>query len=554
MPTEERGFSHIQLKIDGVNASEELLRDLVSIEVHDSLHLPDMFVIRLRDPQVSWTNSQVLALGKRVEIAVPGSAGAQKLLEGEITALEPSFLPAGQSGEGHSTAGPTLLVRGYDLSHRLHRDRKTRSFVQHSASDIAAKVGREGGFQVKADASRPYPYVLQSNQTDWEFLWQLARRIGFRVFVQEGALYFRRDREEERIVSLEWGMNLLDFRAHLTTAEQVNEVIVRGWDPQAKREVVGKATRPQSSTEIGERQAGGEAASQAFRSSARTVRVDRPVSNQAEADEMAQAICDEIGQAFIRAEGVCAGEANLKAGVKVDLSGLGERFSGRYFVTDALHRYDLSGHTTRFTISGHRANTLADLLRPPAGGGHSVFVGIVTNNRDPDGLGRVKVRFPWLSDHDESDWARLATPMAGNERGIMFLPEVNDEVLLAFEQGDIHRPYVLGALWNGRDRLPKSTDEVVSSTGQVNERIIKSRTGHLVILNDEDAGGGITIQDKTGNNLIKINSQDNSLTIKAAGDIKVESRGKLSLKGTAGVEIEGSPGTVDVKGTRINLN
>jgi uncharacterized protein involved in type VI secretion and phage assembly len=558
MPPEEHGFSHIQLKIDRNPAPAELMRDLLSIEVHDSLHLPDMFVIRLRDPQVFWTNSPMLALGNRVEIAIPGPSGPKKIFEGEITALEPSFLTAAQNGEGRSTAGPTLLARGYDLSHRLHRDRKTRSFVQHSASDIAAKVGREADLKTQTDSSRPYPYVLQSNQTDWEFLWQLARRIGFRVFVQEGVLHFCRDREKEKkeVVSLEWGINLIDFRAHLTTAEQVNEVVVRGWDPKAKREVVGRATQAARNTDIGEQQAGGEAAEQAFQSAARTVRVNRPVASQAEADDMAQAICDEIGQAFIRAEGVCAGQANLKAGLKVDLTGLGDRFSGHYFVTDAVHRYDLSGHTTRFTVSGRRANTLADLLHTPvaAPGERGVVVGIVTNNRDPDGLGRVKVRFPWLSDQDESDWARLATPMAGNERGIMFLPEVNDEVLLAFEQGDIHRPYVLGALWNGRDRLPKSSDEAVSSTGQVNQRVIKSRTGHLVILNDEDAGGGIIIQDKTGNNLIEINSQNNSLTIKAAGDIKVESKGKLSLKGTAGVEIEGSPSTVDVKGTRINLN
>ena len=77
-----------------------------------------------------------------------------------------------------------------------------------------------------------------------------------------------------------------------------------------------------------------------------------------------------------------------------------------------------------------------------------VVVGVVTNNQDPDGLGRVKVKFPWLSDADESSWARIAAPMAGKERGLYFLPEVDDEVLVIFEHGDLRFPFVPGALWN----------------------------------------------------------------------------------------------------------
>lgn len=547
MPADERALSHVQLKLGGAEAPPELMSDLISVEVDDSLHLPDMFLIRVRDAQVAWTNSQLFALGQPVEIAVLGDEGPEKLMEGEITALEPTF---------NQMAGPTLLVRGYDLSHRLHRDRKARSFVQHSDSDIATKVAREAGLTAQVEATRQvYPYVLQNNQTDWEFLYERARRIGYRVFVDEGILHFKRAPEEQQVQDLEWGVNLSDFRAHLTTAEQVNEVIVRGWDPQEKRGIVGRATQPQESLDIGERRTGGQAAQRAFGSQARAVQVDRPIATQAEADEQAQALCDEIGEAFIRAEGACAGNTKLGAGTTVNLSGLGERFDGRYFVTHVHHRHDASGYATRFTVSGHRANTLADLLRSPENkGSHSVVVGIVTNNRDPGGLGRVKVRFPWLSDRDESDWARMATPMAGNDRGIMFLPEVNDEVLVAFEHGDIHRPYVLGALWNGRDKPPEPIDEVVSSTGQVNQRIIKSRRGHLIILDDDDAGGGITIKDESGNNLIEIDSQNNSLTIKAAGDITVEAKGKLALKGAEGVQIEGGPGTVDVTGSRINLN
>src|ERR1700750_1699162 len=85
---------------------------------------------------------------------------------------------------------------------------------------------------------------------------------------------------------------------------------------------------------------------------------------------------------------------------------------------------------------------------------HGVVIGIVTNNQDPDGMHRVKVRFPWLNLDDESHWARVATPMAGDKRGAYFLPEPDDEVLVAFEHGSLEHPYVIGSLWNGKDKAP----------------------------------------------------------------------------------------------------
>ena len=89
---------------------------------------------------------------------------------------------------------------------------------------------------------------------------------------------------------------------------------------------------------------------------------------------------------------------------------------------------------------------------------YGFVIGIVTNNQDPDGLCRVKVKFPWLSDEVESWWARCAQPMAGADRGTMLIPEIDDEVLIGFEHGDVRFPYVVGALHNGVDKPPKAND------------------------------------------------------------------------------------------------
>ncbi len=195
---------------------------------------------------------------------------------------------------------------------------------------------------------------------------------------------------------------------------------------------------------------------------------------------------------------------------------------------------------------------------------YGVVVGIVTNNQDPEELGRVKVKFPWLSDEDESDWARIAAPMAGKERGIYFLPEVDDEVLVVFQQGDVRFPYIIGALWNGKDKPPASNED-----GKNNIRLIKSRSGHVIRLNDEDGKETIEIMDKTEKNSIVFDTAANTIAITADGDITLSaSQGTIKLeaqnieiKSSADTKVESgaemdltASSTMNLQGQTINLN
>lgn len=193
-----------------------------------------------------------------------------------------------------------------------------------------------------------------------------------------------------------------------------------------------------------------------------------------------------------------------------------------------------------------------------------VLVGIVTNNQDPDKQGRVKVRFPSISDKDESHWARIAAPMAGNERGMYFLPEVDDEVLVAFQHGDIQFPYIVGVLWNGKDAPPATNDD-----GKNNIRLIKSRSGHVVKLNDEDGKETIEIIDKSEKNSIVIDTAKNTITItsdkditlKAANgtitldakEVKTKSSAASTIEAGSGMDVKAS-GTLNIKGATVNVN
>ncbi|HEY9670724.1 MAG TPA: phage baseplate assembly protein V [Waterburya sp.] len=194
---------------------------------------------------------------------------------------------------------------------------------------------------------------------------------------------------------------------------------------------------------------------------------------------------------------------------------------------------------------------------------YGVVVGVVTNNKDDSGMGRVKVKFPWLSDQDESYWARIAAPMAGKERGFYFLPEVEDEVLVVFEQGDVRFPYVIGALWNGKEKPPAKNED-----GKNNIRVIKSRSGHVIRLNDEDGKEKIEIIDSKNNSII-FDTANNSITIKtdkditlsaAKGTIKLEAK-NIEIKASSNTKIEANSGmdiqaknTTNIKGKPINLN
>ena len=130
---------------------------------------------------------------------------------------------------------------------------------------------------------------------------------------------------------------------------------------------------------------------------------------------------------------------------------------------------------------------------------YGVALGVVTNNKDPDKLGRVKVKLPWMDEQAESYWARIVSPMAGKERGFFFLPEVDDEVLVAFEHGDPEHPFVMGALWNGKDKPPLD-----NADGKNDVRVIKSRSGHVIRLTDKQGEEKIEIVDKSTKNSIVI--------------------------------------------------
>jgi len=508
--------------VDGADLAQEEKDRIKEICVTDYLRLPDVCTLQITYPGAEGVDSQPFEIGKAIEIRLGAAKERvpQPLFKGHIVAVELEF------GAG----GCSLLVRAYDGSHVLHRSRQARTFQNQTSSDIVAKIVREAGLTARCDPSgEPHDFVQQDNETNWEHIWRHADRIGFEFVVEDTTAYFRRP-EAESSVELEWPESLHSFRPRMTAVQQVKEVTLRAHDPKSKSAIESRATNPRQIAQIGV--ARSEVAD-AFSAEPLHVATE-PVASKAEGDALAQALLDRLANGYIAAEGRASGNPKIKAGAKVKVSGVGAKFSGTYRVAMSRHVLRAEGYETFFANSP--SHTILDAVGSNGNGapsfGWQLVLGLVTNNDDPEKMGRVRVKFPAISDDLEGAWARVATPSAGNERGLLMLPVVGEEVLVGFEHGDTRRPYVLGSLFNGKD-LP-------------GDDLVRDMSGSFALKSDAE----IYTQSKKDYTI----KSDGKLIIEIGDDVeekykkdwKHETSGATSLKATRDVDVEGQ--NVTIKG------
>ena len=170
-----------------------------------------------------------------------------------------------------------------------------------------------------------------------------------------------------------------------------------------------------------------------------------------------------------------------------------------------------------------------------------VMVGIVTNIGDPKHQGRVKLKLPTVSDSAETAWAPVLTPNAGPGSGLQLLPDVDDAVLVAFEGGDINRPYVLGSFWGGKAGPPETGDDAGK------QQVLRSRSGHVIRLDDREGQERVEIVDTSGNNKITIETANNSITIHTNGPMALTTDGDLELSAGQALKLSGQRVTVESK-------
>jgi uncharacterized protein involved in type VI secretion and phage assembly len=550
---------HAEVEVNDSKLSSEWTARLLRVVVDDNLQFPTMFELAFVDPDNEGIDGSGLAIGGSVKITAESDGGSVTLLSGEVTALE---------GE-YDKLGSVLVARGYDKAHRLHHGRKTRAWLNKSDSDIVSEVA--GGVGVPTgtidSTSVEHSYLVQAGLTDWEFLRSRARAIGYDLTMTDGKLDFRAPvapadapakgsygRIAERQLLL--GLNLHAFRPRVTAAEQVTSVEARGWDPAKKEVVTATAEAATKTASLGKNtpsDLAGTAGGGAY------VAVTEPHASVDDAQNAADAIAERIGSASIEAEGSAIGSPHLRAGTAVNIGEVGPTFDGKYVLSATRHVFDADGYLTHFVISGRQERSLLGLssggatneelnvLAPLQG----VVVGLVTDVGDEKNQGRVKVKLPALSDSYSTDWIRVAYVGAGSKRGLFVVPEVNDEVLVAFAHGDPRQPVVVGSLYNGTDE-PKDAAAAVAD-GKVLKRVLTSRLGHSIELRDDDSDSGLKLETASGEK-IDLRAGDKKITITSGGDVVIDGTGDVKISATkgltlsAGTELKLSAPTIKING------
>jgi len=507
--------SGVDVRVNGSSLDPSIAERLLEVRVETHAILPDMFSLRIPDPEVKLVDSPIFAIGADVQVLFQAAdkRRATCVFDGLITALEPDF----------TEDGAIMAVRGYDRSQLLNRTPRTETYQSVTWTDVARAVARRAGLTPgRMDtAGGVQQFVQQSNETDWLFLWRLAGEVGFEVGVEGRKLHFRRPggSPSSPPIPLAWGAELLRFRPRASGAGQVSEVLVRGWNPQLKEPIVATATKPRTTSEIGlsrrtvaARMGGGAVAV-----------CDRPVTSEGHAAALATAIAEQLANSFVEAEGLAHGDPRLCAGVKVRVTGVGTQFGGEYLLGRTTHVFrSARGYHTELRVCGQ-----AEPGRGPAtrrtGWNHPVVVGVVTNNQDPAGLGRVRVKYPALDPNHEGWWARMTAPAAGRNRGLLMLPVVGEEVLVAFEHGSTEHPYILGSVWNGRD-LPASLVHPDGSFAlRSDKELIAQAAGQITVAGEQ----AVALQAGT------------AITLKAAAGLSAESQTEASVKAQSALTLQG---------------
>ncbi len=528
---------------------------LIDLRVETAIGLAARCNMRLRYDLTAWTP----VIGDEISVTMTGQDNAKtEVFKGEIVSI----------GAEIDSAGSELTITAYDRAHRLNLATKTRAFTKQSYADVIGTIASEHGLQSQADSSLSslkHDYLVQAT-TNHAFLTEICLRTGCEWYVDSNKLVVRQRGTADSGITLALSEDLLRVRVRYSAAEHATNVKVMGWDTKKKQGIVAQHSAALTTTPSGAPPAFTGASSDKGKFGDVMVQTSTlPPLTQDEADAVAKGLSVRLSTTKMIVKGEALATPKLKIGFTVSLDKVGPKLKGKYYVTAVEHVYGTNrSATTRFTAGGLEPSSLVDLL---GSGDHGVapwsqlgvVIGIVTNNDQTDdgtkpGPGRVKVKFPTLGDNVESAPARLVSIDAGKGRGAYNVPEINDEVLVAFEHGDPRRPYVLGSVWSGADK-PPTFSEIVKN-GKVMARHMKTRAGHTMTWNDgeDDAKKNLTILLADGKTTlilghekidiitdkkpIKISNGDATITLKDNGDIEMKAK-NIKLDAQTKVTING---------------
>ena len=545
--------------ITEINIEDKAITHFASFSLQQQFNEHHYFELRFNHDQmgapglISLDDSRSF-VGKTLTASFGYAADALQNFAGLVTKVE-----LAQSHGYHgilivSGYSPTILIdRGPDLGSYLAKD--LNSIVQLATKDTPAN-----DLKIVANSSRkaPVDYLIQYKESDYEFLNRLSGEYHEWFFYDGKQLNFGKP-DEQKEVSLFYGRDVqnLQYAMEVAPIKYKRFAYNPKQDEMLLSESAGNANgTPDLAHAI---QASNAMYSKTFNQPA-AIRVDNSsdIKSHVENEEKAQ-ISEllKVNGSGDNAELAIGSIAEITMSIRKELSFATESL-GKFLITSIHHNVDGTGkyHNTFEGLVSTTERLLVKNFEKPY---PDMQLADVVENNDPQGQGRIKVKFKWeCQTNDVTEWLRVITPDAGSSekvsknRGFVFIPEIGDQVAITFEEGNIARPIVLGSVFHGKSGSGGSASN--------NSKSLTSKSGHTVQLND---GGGITIKDKTGGNHIVVDGQNKVTVTSSQTVVLTNGKAAITLEGDKitihASEIEvakkgGNSSKIDIKGDTTNIN
>ncbi len=445
----------IELTVGGQRVPVQGLRALCEVRVQQRLQLPAQCEL-VFSFAAGEQAAPPLALGDRFALSVPGAA--QLLFSGEVTACEHGYRQAGRR---------SVRVRGYDALHRLRKRQPVRAHVQVTLEELARELVADLGLEVAAVRSGPrFERLLQVQQNDLELLEELAERSGLYLTLDGTTLRLIDLGGYGEAIPLRLGDQLLEAAIEINGDAACRGVDTVGWDIQRAEAHQGSARTSQ----VG-RTAVASAAPDLFGADGRCRLTGLLVQDDRQADALAQGSLDRRSAQEVVLRATAAGDPALRPGALVEIGGVAPEQAGCYVLAAVLHRIDaLHGYCSELDSGPPAA------LRPRPE--RIASLGAVCRVDDPEGLGRVQVMLPACGGL-ESSWMEVLSAGAGSGKGMIAMPDVGDDVLVLFPDGDSARGVVLGGMYGAHGPPDDSVYE-----NRIGRYTIRTASGHRLIFDD----------------------------------------------------------------------
>ncbi len=462
-------------------------------------------------------------------------------------------------------SGAFLIVECQDQAVKMTLDRKHRYFEEAKDSEVIEEIIGANGLLGEVEATAvTYKEIVQFDATDWDFLITRAEANGMFCMAGDGNLKIAKPAfDQDPVLSLSYGNTILEFDVEMDARHQFKAVKTTAWDYATQELVEAEANEPPAvaNGNVSTGDLAGAMNVESF-NLGHSGRLQEPeLQSWADAKLLRQRLAKTCGRVS------CQGFAGIKPGDMLELTGIGERFEGKVFVSAVRHQIAAGNwetdvqfgvkpdwHVNEFTI----AQPAAGGLLPPVSG---LQIGIVTVlEGDPEGEGRIKVRLPRISIGDEGAWARIATLDAGENRGTFFRPEIGDEVIVGFLEGDPRHPVVIGGVHSSAKPAPKPPEDDNHLKGYVSRSEMKmvfddekkifsleTPAGNKLVFSEDEKA--IILEDQNGN---KLTMNSEGISLESAKDITLKAKGDLKIEGLK-IEAKASTGATLKSSTTLNL-